>query len=318
MSKASDNFEKQVERIHSLLDGENSVVTWNDRLPDPDNPSQPRQIDVSIRRDDALTVVECRIHAEPQDVKWIEELMGRRTSLKADAVIAVSASGFTRGAILKAKAHGIILRDLKSLSEDEIRAWGRRTKVSVDLHHFDNVAMQFIFPRSEEGQVSLEDVEASIINRKLSLAALFDGLVQQLRENHPDLPPMLANARFTPSGWSVNGKPVTGIDIRAECWCEEKEFAIPTVVAYDSPESGALERNAYVEIVEQAKFEITQSSDVASVAVDVSAIDLPKGTKLGRFHLKFTHPVEVREFILLGDVELGFWIGPSDLGISFE
>lgn len=318
MTKASDNFEKQVERIHSLLEGEDSTVTWNDHLPDPDNPSQPRQIDVSIRRDDALTLVECRIHADSQDVTWIEELIGRRTSLNADAVIAVSASGFTRGAVLKAKAHGIALRDIRSLSEDEIRAWGRRTKVSVDLHHFDNVAMHFIFPKSEAGQVSLEDVEAAIRNRKLSLTAIFDRILQRLRENDPELPPMLVEARITPSGWSIEGKRLIEIDVRAECWCEEKELAIPMVIAYGAPESGALERNAYVEVVEQGRFEIMRSSDIASVAVDVSAIDLPNGVKLGRFHLKFTRPVEIREFILLGDVELGFRIGPFDLGIAFE
>ena len=45
-------------------------------------------------------------------------------SLNADAVIAVSASGYTKGAVLKAKKFGIILRDMISLSEKEISAWG--------------------------------------------------------------------------------------------------------------------------------------------------------------------------------------------------
>src|ERR1700691_3202238 len=104
-------LERQVERIHQLIEVEGSVVTWNDRVPDPDNPRQSRQIDISIRRDGALTLVECRLHKEPQDVTWIEQLIGRRISLRADAVIAVSASGFTETAEEKAKRHGIILRD---------------------------------------------------------------------------------------------------------------------------------------------------------------------------------------------------------------
>ena len=87
-------FEQQVERIHQLLEAEGSIVTWNDHIPDPDTPTQQRQIDVSVRRDGSLTLIECRIHKDPQDVKWIEELIGRRLSLKADAVIAVSSSGF--------------------------------------------------------------------------------------------------------------------------------------------------------------------------------------------------------------------------------
>lgn len=317
MTKESDNFEKQIERIHSLLEGESSAVTWNDHLPDPDNPSQPRQIDVSIRRDDALTIVECRIQADPQDVTWIEELIGRRTSLKADAVIAVSASGFTRGAVLKAKAYGIILRDVKSLTEEEVRDWGKRTTVSVDLYHFDNIAMRFIFSKTDANAISLEDVEEAILNREIGLAPLLDRLVEKLG-NNDNMVPTLVEGRATPTGLLAKGKHVVGIDLCAECRHEEKVLSIPTIVAYDSPEPEALERNTYVEIVEQGRFEITQSSDVVSVAVDVSSIERPKSAKLGRMRFKFSRPVEMREIVLLGDIDLGLWVSPLDLGIDFE
>lgn len=128
MTKASDAFEQQIHRLHELVDGTDAEVTWNDRIPDPDNPKQPRQIDITIRRGDALTIVECRIHQERQDVKWIEELIGRRISLQAASVIAVSASGFTEGAIKKAQAHGIFLRDLEQLTPAEIEQWGCTAK----------------------------------------------------------------------------------------------------------------------------------------------------------------------------------------------
>lgn len=300
-----------------MLESEDSIVTWNDHVPDPDNPSQQRQIDVSIRRDDAFTLVECRVHAQPQDVTWIEELIGRRSSLKADAVIAVSASGFTRGAVLKGNAHGILLRDMKSLSVDEIRSWGKRTAVSVDLHHFGRVGMCFIFQRSAEGVVSLQDVEDAIRRRELSLLPMFDKIVDSLRQRG-EFEPMAFAGRVGTSGLSVKGFNVVGIDLRAECWHESKELSIAAVVAYDTPESGALERNAYVEIVEQGRFEITRSSDVVSVAFDPSAIDRPKGAKVGMMHFRFNRPVEMREIVILGDVDLGFWVEPLDIGIRFE
>ncbi|HXE86199.1 MAG TPA: hypothetical protein VN524_05285, partial [Hyphomicrobiaceae bacterium] len=85
MSKASDAMEQQVERIKRLLEPDGSTVVRNEKIPDPDNPKQPRQIDMTIRRDGKLTHVECRLHTNPQDVGWIEELMGRRISLGADA-----------------------------------------------------------------------------------------------------------------------------------------------------------------------------------------------------------------------------------------
>jgi hypothetical protein len=134
-------FERQVERIHQLLEVEGSTVTWDDHITDPDSPSQPRQIDVSIRRDGSLTLVECRIHKEPQDVTWIEELMGRRTSLKADAVIAVSASGFTKTARDKANAHGIHLRDFATLSREEIQKWGRKRTLTPNFCEFTEVVL---------------------------------------------------------------------------------------------------------------------------------------------------------------------------------
>jgi Restriction endonuclease len=97
--KNSEAFEQQIHRIHELLEGSGADVTWNDHVPDPDNPSQQRQIDVSIKRDGKLTLVEGRDRQSPQDVTWIEELIERCASLKADATIAVSSSGFTAGAL---------------------------------------------------------------------------------------------------------------------------------------------------------------------------------------------------------------------------
>ena len=87
MSKESKEFEQRIHRLHELIEGSGAEVTWDDSLPDPDNPSQPRQIDVTIRRDGFLTLLECRLHKERQDVKWVEELMGRRISLYTHALI---------------------------------------------------------------------------------------------------------------------------------------------------------------------------------------------------------------------------------------
>lgn len=318
MTKKSINFEKQIERIHSLLDESGAEVTWNDRIPDPDNPAQLRQIDITLRRESALTLIECRIHADTQDVQWIEELIGRRTSLRADAIIGVSASGFTRGAIIKAKAHGVILRDMKSLTEQEISAWGKRTKVSVELHHFDNADLTFVFNRSKSNHVTMEQIEDAFQCRRIPLAALFDKLAKEVRARDPSLAAMTIQATARLNNIAIDGMRVLAINITVDYWCEEKTLSLPTVVTYDTPESEALERNTYVEIVEEGKFEITQSSDRFSVAMDTSSVELPVGAKLGQIKLTFTRPMEMREFHLLGNPDLGFWLGTSVLRIAFE
>lgn len=137
-------FEKQIARILRALEERKVEVKWNDRFPDPDNPSQIRQVDISIRDGHHLTIAECRLHSRAQDVKWIEELYGRKISLNADAIIGVSSSGYTKGAVEKARRLGVFLRHLSELSDVEIANWGRRTKARIAYVKFNHVRICII------------------------------------------------------------------------------------------------------------------------------------------------------------------------------
>src|ERR1700753_1296328 len=117
MTKKSETFEQEIARIHELLEGSGAIVEWNAKVIDPDNRGKKRQIDVLIKKGNLTTFLECRIHKDQQNIKWIEELIGRRVSLQADCIVGVSSSGFTSGAIKKAEKFGILLRDLKNLSD---------------------------------------------------------------------------------------------------------------------------------------------------------------------------------------------------------
>ncbi len=138
-------FEQQISRIQIVLEGQGAKVTWNARIPDPDNPSQLRQIDVLIEKGKEKTIVECRLHSKPQDVKWIEEIFGRKISLNAQCAIAVSASGFTKGAINKANRLGVVIRDFSSLTDQEIESWGQSTKVKLEYIKFDLFEIYIVF-----------------------------------------------------------------------------------------------------------------------------------------------------------------------------
>jgi hypothetical protein len=140
---SATKFEQEISRIHELLEGDDAEVTWNDRIIDPDNPERLRQIDITVKKQRRLTIVECRIHKNPQDVKWIEEMIGRRESLRADNAIAVSAAGFTKGARLKAAKHEIILRELQSLTDVEILAWGRTVELTLLFYQYSNLEITF-------------------------------------------------------------------------------------------------------------------------------------------------------------------------------
>ena len=182
-------LERQIERIHQLLEAEGSVITWDDHIPDPDNPNQQRQIDVTIRRDGSLTLVECRLHKDAQDVTWIEELMGRRTSLGADAVIAVSASSFTKTAKEKARHFGIILRDFAGLSREEIQNWGKKWKLAVNFCEFTRSCLPVRDGYAEARYAAeLTDLDGQPLN-PLTWRLLFQNIMHNLdRERWIGLP----------------------------------------------------------------------------------------------------------------------------------
>jgi Restriction endonuclease len=177
--KESEQFEQQIHRIHELLDGSGATVIWDDRIADPDNPSRARQIDITIRRNGKVTIVECRQHRSPQDVQWIEELIGRRVSLRADGVIAVSSSGFTAGALRKASAHGIILRDLQDLTEAEVKVWGRQVALTLYFYQYSDLEVSLCFERNSIHKLD-NDVVASELKTHPAMQSLFEAAAQQL------------------------------------------------------------------------------------------------------------------------------------------
>jgi len=134
MTSKAEKFEKQIKRIHDALIQDHAAVTWNDKIPDPDNPTQLRQIDITVKRNGEITHIECRSHQVPQGSKWVEELYGRKVSLQAVAMIGVSDSGFTKGAIKKAKRLGVFLCNLGQLSTEGIESWGKKTNRGEKLH----------------------------------------------------------------------------------------------------------------------------------------------------------------------------------------
>jgi hypothetical protein len=90
-------------------------------------------------------------------------------------------------------------------------------------------------------------------------------------------------------------------------------------VAYDKPDVAVLERNTFVELVEEDKFEITQSSNRVAVAMDVSSIPRSPGTKLGRLEFEFSREVQLAEVNLLGNPQqdIGVHVDSMHLEIGF-
>ena len=278
MTEKSTAFEQRVERIYRLLEQQDATVTWNEKLPDPDNPDQARQIDVAIRRQDSLTIVECRIHRAPQDVMWIEQLMGRRTSLCADAVIAVSASGFTEGARAKAARYGIILRDFATLTQEEIRDWGKQKRVQLCFFEFTDSMLVLRLPSAPAKPYAITDYLGNPVNWR----GLFESVMRRLegdealdRSGSAAQCEMEFNAPIF-----VNGVSVLATRLKSTVRRITRDISTASLVAYADSLDGNRAAQAVVGSLDLGASEIVEVSDRVSIVVDLSQVKLPPNSLL--------------------------------------
>jgi len=98
-----------------------------------------REVDVTVRSKvgsaDVLVMFECRDRAGPQDVRWIEEIAGKRREIGAHLAVAVTGSGgFTAGARTMANSLGIELRTVEAVTVEDVVGWCSLTHIDVRLH----------------------------------------------------------------------------------------------------------------------------------------------------------------------------------------
>jgi hypothetical protein len=278
--KASVAFEQQVRRIYELIAESGAEVTWNDHIGDPDNPPRTRQIDVTLRRGGALTLIECRLRKAPQDVQWIECLIGRRISLGAQSVIAVSSSGFTSGALVKARQFGIITRDLQRLSDKEVESWGQRIELTLYYYQYSDLEVSLGF--SPESIATIEfDTLKTELRWHPCMQSLFNAAAKRLTD---------ANLMSGPlQGQKVN----FGVDIefddvrlggmqleraalegRAELMAIQADA--PFVHLSGEPNTAVTQREAVVEDFRSiGHTSITHSGDRISTFIDLSQVEIP-------------------------------------------
>lgn len=111
MPKRTNDFQKLILLLHQQLGPEGATVTESNLIRDEDT-GDLREVDITVEYgegDRHITVlIECRNHRRAQTVHWVEELIGKYVNRQGRAIVAVSASGFSRSAKRKAMKHGIL------------------------------------------------------------------------------------------------------------------------------------------------------------------------------------------------------------------
>ncbi len=280
MNRKSDQFEILVSRVHELLEGENTIINWNKRIPDPDNPAQGRQIDVLIQKNDLITFIECRQHKQKQDVQWIEELIGRRISLNANSIIAVSASGFTAGAINKANKYGIILKDFETLSDEEISSWSKAIEISIFYYRYENFKLSFLFNSADVNRIKYNQVQKEL-QEYIGFNSLFTAqcnlldekrlIAHENRNKHVNF-----KVNFYIENFKISNCTVKEVEASGIAYLEEIKLNIPKILAYGSSGENAKERNVFVQNYNLGETKVIHYNGHISLTLDLSKMKVPQ------------------------------------------
>ena len=145
--KKGKSFENLVSWIHGCLADKAQVIP-NHGIPDKDS-GQVRQVDVAIYLTDEpytmLTIVEVRDRVKPVDSSYIEEIGGKRESVRADAAVIVSKSGFTKPALEKAQTLNIRTLTYEEALQDSWVDWAMMKTITMVNRSFEVIYVDFKF-----------------------------------------------------------------------------------------------------------------------------------------------------------------------------
>lgn len=283
-------FELLVHRIIQVLEGDGAAVKWDDKVPDPHVPGRTRQIDITIKRGGWTTFVECRDHQSPQDVNWIEELYGRKSLIGANAIIAVSSSGFTSTAKTYAKHAGVFIRELNALNEAEIRGWGKVSMLSQSYYSFSSLKM-VIHGWQPTNTPKLTDAAG----KELPIPDLLRLIIDQLRKSKTE---KIRDFKVTLRSIHINGHHLEFVTLMGTVKKHTQRKAVATIQEFLDSSSGL-----YISSVEgfgDGNNEIIRSQNNNSIIVDLSSLKLPSNSILESVQFDMGEPTVVKSYQMIG------------------
>lgn len=137
MPKRSNLFQQLALLVHKSLEPE-WKVTESEMLVDSVT-GEPREVDIvatsHVRDHQIVLSIECRDHARPADVTWVESMAKKHEHLRTSKLVLWSRSGFTKQALVKAEALNI---DAISQAEATIPTWAHLAR-ELKKGHLEHV-----------------------------------------------------------------------------------------------------------------------------------------------------------------------------------
>lgn len=160
----SREFELLTSRIEAALAPTGARIKSPDRIRDKIS-GQFREVDASIRYAvgsvELLITIECRDRARTQDVTWIEQIATKRAHVGADRTVAVSSTAFSDAAITAAQAHGISVRVISEITDEDIRSLTDQLEVTVTTVTLElgRMALTYVETLAESPALAVQALE---------------------------------------------------------------------------------------------------------------------------------------------------------------
>lgn len=187
MPKRTNAFQNLVARIFQLRAEDKSVVVESATVSEAGTDT-PAEIDILIlKATHGVTLriaVECRDHARKQTVTWIRELSEKRRSMEIDKVIAVSTSGFTKGAIQKAQKENIDLLTLEAAEEVDWSKALLHISMSSVAFELELISVTLVLDGEISPQGAVDD-KVGVMDAQGSQIQTVRGMVDTVLANRP-------------------------------------------------------------------------------------------------------------------------------------
>ncbi|MBC8757302.1 restriction endonuclease [Kordia sp. YSTF-M3] len=292
MTKKSDEFEKQVARIYSILESDKeSIVTWDEEVPNPHYKGTTRQVDITVRKGNSLTVIECRMRNRTQGSEWVDQLDGKRNSLGADKVIGVSASGFTKPAIAQAEALGVFLRDLSSITEKEVQSWANKSEIRICLYKYEDIKFAFFLKKEKGKNINKKDIRIFMKENEY-LQSTFKNIKHFLQEDKfssVDGEEVALESNPLPPKNIIKGIHIEKIQFCSNISVSSKDYDVNSIMVFSNLEKpNVKEEVLHIEKHGLGNNEIIKKGEFVTPIIDLTGFKLePNNQFNGRFIVLF-------------------------------
>lgn len=160
MPKRSNQFQKIVTYIADQLAPLDATVKESVELPETGMSGVFREIDTLIEVGAGLTrvrvAVESRERSRKGDIQWVDDLIGKYALLPIDRVLAVSNTGFSPAAKLKAEVHNIELLSPQDVTSTDWPSKFQKLGIVSLVSRLELVHIEFHTTPPFTGKVSLD------------------------------------------------------------------------------------------------------------------------------------------------------------------